>query len=137
MINWIKSLFKKTPPDISEPVFSFVELVKNDPKRFRLNLDNEVNRRWLEENDTNTYDIYRLYDKKFRDYRVFGVLKLDYPCKPYIIGCKNISYLNPDELMYIYINLKPIFQARKDRLSIIGDQRKRERDIRKYCKEGV
>jgi hypothetical protein len=55
MISYIKGLFSKkedateveevvveTPKDISEPVISFVECVKNNPRRFRLKVEYSV-----------------------------------------------------------------------------------------------
>jgi hypothetical protein len=144
MINWIKSLFKKTPPDISEPVISFVELVKNNPDRFRLNLDSKASKEYLRDNYKWGYNLYILLDKQFKQQNVLGVLDINL-CSfdaPRFISDESVSYLTGDEREYIYEQLKPIFQARGDKLRLIrsqrkarDDQRKRERDIKKYCKE--
>ncbi|QCQ61927.1 hypothetical protein Barba19A_gp087 [Rheinheimera phage vB_RspM_Barba19A] len=144
MINWIKSLFKKTPPDISEPVISFVELVKNNPDRFRLNLDSKASKEYLRDNYKWGYNLYILLDKQFKQQNVLGVLDINL-CSfdaPRFISDESVSYLTGDEREYIYEQLKPIFQARGDKLRLIrsqrkarDDQRKSERDIKKYCKE--
>jgi hypothetical protein len=144
MISWIKNLFKKTPPDISEPVISFVELVKNNPDRFRLNLDSKDSKEYLRDNYKWGYNLYILLDKQFKQQNVLGVLEANL-CDfnaPRFISDESVSYLTGDEREYIYEQLKPIFQARKDILDLLkskrvvrSDQRKRERDIKKYCKE--
>ena len=142
MISWIKSLFKKTPPDISEPVISFVELVKNNPDRFRLNLDNCANREYFREHYNPYYKFYSLYDRKLNEYSVLFMLEEYVPDYTYYLTMKKHSYLTPDEYEYIHKRLRSIFQAREDKLILIksqrkvrNDQRKRERDIKKYCKE--
>ncbi|QCQ57930.1 hypothetical protein Barba22A_gp079 [Rheinheimera phage vB_RspM_Barba22A] len=138
MISWIKSLFKKTPPYISEPVISFVELVKNNPDRFRLNLNNEDYRGYSRNNRKCYHHMDILYDRNLKEHLPMQI-SFD-GCN--FITCIKHSYLTPDECEYIYEQLKPIFQARKDRLDLLkskrvirSDQRKRERDIKKYCKE--
>lgn len=132
MFGW----FKKNK-DINEPVISFVELVKNNPNRFRLNLNKQEVKDYINEWRKPLYEMYVLFDRQEKEYFALQVFYEE----THFISEITYSYLTPEECQYIYLELRPVFQERLDKLNEIkterkirDDKRKRQRDIEKYCK---
>jgi hypothetical protein len=148
MIRFIKNIFKKKQktkeeyvPDISEPVISFVETFKKNPRRFKIYTDYDL-------------DIlvnYILKDQHTKEKWSFSVRNIEYLCIGYIpdghinnyIFVMN-NFLTIKELKYIYDNLHEYFFNRivkytdlkyKSRKLKIKKQKEQERERLKriYC----
>lgn len=115
MINWIKNLFKEKPKDISEPVLSFVECVRQNPKRFQINVVIE---------DPFCY-LYSCFDKEK------GIIH-------WMASYKNKEcFLTIDEKIYIRSELTKIYKSgpeRKERYIKLKKMRK-DRDERNRLKK--
>jgi len=120
-MNWFKSLFTSSaqtheealppislynyaprPKDISEPVYSFVECVRNNPKRFIVEC--------RENSGVNIEDFYQTFsveDKNTQEQwstMMAGFSALSVMSKP--------DFLTYDEVVYVVAELKAIYQGR-------------------------
>jgi hypothetical protein len=142
MITWLKEVFTNervvpeiTPEpeavvkDIGEPVLSFVQCVKDNPKRFKLyTLETINNNPCFKLKDS-------LYDQEFSfclNYNAY------YPCTP--LCDISASFLTSDERTYLVDNLRTVFidkyYKRNKLLKIRADRVKdKEREAMKkiYC----
>tara|TARA_Y100000114_G_C11764120_1_gene332286 strand:+ start:6715 stop:7170 length:456 start_codon:yes stop_codon:yes gene_type:complete len=150
-MNWFKSLFKNsnnelpavtlkeevdtTSPNISEPVYSFVETVRKHPGRFATH--------YVEEDFGKGYGGYvegmisisaYILDKKTKEY--FDV-HIGY------MSNHVDSWLTTDEKLYLLEEIRKVYQERKAKLEAIKQQRKarqheltRQKYIKIYCEEG-
>ena len=139
MWNYLKSLFCKNTPevieekpekklDISEPVISFVETYKNNPKRFKL----VVNVREIRD------DVFKqeciLIDKITSNCFYYELdYWLDYPQGVgKVVG---IEFLTYDEIEFIVKNITTIYNKRLQDIRIYKKTKQRNRYIKDYCKE--
>ena len=123
-MNWFKDLFKwpvdhpasqpenkevipEKKPNISEPVISFIETFKANPKRFKVS---KVSCVVVGSSGSFTFTLEDKYNKLFWTFNLFEIygpfctytLRLDhYP-----------SFLTKDEADFIYDNLEPYFNCR-------------------------
>lgn len=124
------------PKDISEPVISFVECVKKNPKRFEVNeiLDHlsvsHVNISKISVKDFYTGDIFETTKTEF--YLLSGIQTV----------FKNFSVFTVDEVEYVYKELRKIYSKRLERKNKIlslraerKNKKERERLMKVYCNE--
>lgn len=139
-VIWLSSRKKKEETqdkeervlDIKEPVYSFVECFKSNPKRFKLKVDKDPNkysnclRFNYELTDTQT-------KKTFKASRTIYLYNADafnnYP-----------AYLSPDEIRYIHEGLSSVYESRRKKLQEIKQMRtkrkadkEREQLMKDYC----
>ena len=146
MISYIKRLLSKkegvkqvvveTPKDISEPVISFVECVRNNPRRFKYAV--------FPVEDQGRYTCLEMYTLKDR---VSGEIFTARRNRMYRYGetpWTFPAFVTKDEGDFLAEQLHIIFSGKKERLVRLKTLRKErtarvERDRLKsiYCKEGV
>lgn len=115
------SLIEQSKKNISEPVLSFVETVKENPKRFKLT-SAAVGR----------YVDFKLVDRYTKE-SWYGVRRFSTEDDPR----RNVGYpkwMNEDEIDYVYEELKVIFNHRSSTLKQLRNQRERKRLMKIYCK---
>lgn len=139
-MEWFKSLFsRKTPervfviPDmkvnISEPVISFVETFKTNPKRFKVKKLSSV---VLGSSASITYRLEDKYNKLSWTFNAF---------KSYSLYCTYTfridhypAFLTKEEADFIYDNLSPWFNSRLDVYKEKRSIKQREALKKVYCK---
>ncbi len=123
------------PKDISEPVISFVQCVKDNPKRFKL--------KDFYENTGSAYFSSRKFILKDRATgEVFEVSLVCSGRRDYWRFGKLHATITEDELDYIKEELTPVFEAKQEKLYQIQrlraqrvGSRERQRLMAIYCKE--
>lgn len=140
---WLSSRKKDKPEikeegvlDIKEPVYSFVQCFKNNPKRFKLKVEKDPGRY------TNCVRFnYEIKDTQTE--RTFAASRTIYSYM-YNVGAFNNypAYLSPDEIRYIYNELSQAYEARRKKLQEIKQMRakrkadkEREQLMKDYCGE--
>ena len=141
MWNYLKSLFCKNTPevieekpenklDISEPVISFVETYKDNPKRFKLSEKYEIPSDEISSNKVH----YILTDLQtgniFEVARVLGF-------SSYYEPNYNLMFLTRDELDFIFNTIGECYKKRKKIAVEYKKNKQRNRYIKDYCKEGL
>lgn len=140
-VVWLSSRKKDKPEvkeervlDIKEPVYSFVECLKSNPKRFVLDTTKNFEGRRgsprfeYELIDTGTGKIFKTCVVVYSyTYKSFGFT--NYP-----------QYLSQDEIRFIYNELSQVYEARRKRLQEINQIRakrkadkEREQVMKDYC----
>ncbi len=120
-MKWIKRLFFQKQDsvqvfaiDISEPVLTFVELYKKNPKRFSVRHGFNIS-----ETD-HCYEFFDLKDKILnKNFRIRG-RDLWSEVKDYSTEIKELSWLTKDEINYVYRTIK---KDRENRLNSIKNKR--------------
>jgi hypothetical protein len=141
MFTWLKEIFTKdvvAPPpepevvtkDIGEPVISFVQCVKDNPKRFKLHAFDEI---------INNNTCFKLKDSLYG--QEFSFCLYYYNSIPCICDI-SVSFLTSDERTYLCDNLRTVFADKYDKrnklLRIRADRSKeKEREAMKkiYCEK--
>jgi hypothetical protein len=169
MLKWVKSLFGSTrgyeegytvlpevhniprmpkvkPPkgsDISEPVISFLETVRKNPKRFKVGVDcSSYTVRSVEEKPD--YKAYKIWDNKLeKGWYVRGsrwiassVFLLEH-INPLLCVYEDAFFITPDEKEYLIKEISSIMNYRIDRKAKLDKIRadRRIRDTRNKLKE--
>ena len=114
-MGWFSKLFKKkankqteVEKDISEPVLSFVECVRNNPKRFRIEHSSILDRQTQE-----TFSIQRVYVGCY----TYGSSAFSY--RP----IKNTSWMTNDELEYAY---NSVWAVQQDKVTLYKDKQRQK-----------
>lgn len=142
-MNWFTKLFKKKEIeenkeervlDIKEPVYSFVECFKNNPKRFKLKVEKDPGRY------SNCVRFnYQLTDTQTK--KNFEASRTIYSYRYIADGFNNYpEYLSQDEIRYIYNELSQVYEVRRKKLQEIKQMRakrkadkEREQLMKDYC----
>lgn len=122
MFNWFKGKEQKkqdTPVGVSEPVISFVETFKANPKRFKLRKTDHVDFYYLY--DSKEKMSYEFYYYNFNDYVGFG-----HPFK--------YDWLTDEEKVYINTEMKPYYEERIARIIVYRTNKRTKRERQKYMK---
>ena len=137
-----KFLEEDKPKDISEPVISFVECVRNNRKRFKC-LQNRSDR-WCYGDVQSQYEEYSFTDKLTNEsWNVSIIYKYkygkkheyhpDYNQEVFYNGNGFPDFLTEDEIEYIVTSLEVIYKGYRDilqnRRKIINYRKLRDRDI--------
>lgn len=112
--------------DISEPVFSFVKIVKENPKRFKLKLD----RLRVCYFGIHRWDFKDVISRKSWYFSTHRDIPMTFP-----------EFLTEDEKIFLLEELRPVFIKKAERYSELKEQRKQRRTnkerqklIEIYCK---
>lgn len=141
-VIWLSSRKKKEETqdkeerilDIKEPVYSFVECFKSNPKRFKLKVEKDPGRY------TNCVRFnYELRDTQTE--RTFAASRTIYSYRYNAYGFNNYpEYLSQDEIHYIFKELSSVYEARRKKLQEISQIRakrkadkEREQLMKDYC----
>lgn len=119
VINAVETLPKR---NISEPVISFVECVKNNPKRFESN--------HIKERSTFDISVYSFKDKATGQQWEATILNYYYGIKNIIKGA---NFLSEDETDFLIKEIDKIYSSRKIRYNALMNLRERNRLKRIYC----
>lgn len=120
--------------DIKEPIYSFVECFKNNPKRFKLKVEKDPGRY----TDCVRFN-YELKDTQTE--RTFAASRTIYSYIDTVDVFNSYpAYLSQDEIRYIYKELSQVYEVRRKRLQEINQIRaKRKADkeraqlMKDYC----
>lgn len=146
-MHWFIRLFKKKEIeenkeerviDIKEPIYSFVECVRDNPKRFKVEINSEKIERWVTFEGAN-YTDFKLTDKVlgnvFRITRVAG-METSWWC----FFNNYPDYLSKDEAKFLYNEIDKIYNAREQKFHEIKQIRakrkadkEREQLMKDYC----
>lgn len=132
----------KPEKDISEPVLSFVECVRNNPKRFDVE-EHQGGYFHYSTGHGGEYKLYKLWDKSIKKgWKIKGARYVDYGpwVVEYVPGARYFSdtfFLTEDEKKYIIKEVKEIMEYRKERKTTLDKIRteRRIRDERNRLKE--
>lgn len=109
----------KSQKNVSEPVISFVDCFKSNPKRFKIKtnpLDNSISISYIE--DRVTKDIWTFcIQKQFIGYESYL----------YVLLTPTIPWLTKEEQNYLYKNISSYYQERKDRVAAYKENKERKR----------
>lgn len=89
----------KTEPDISEPIYTFVDSFKKNPKKFRIHLDNDLN--YIVVYEGVSLGWFRPNDKPYFHRRYSDMYIVDLRCDEF--------ELTNDEKQYIKEQLTPLW----------------------------
>lgn len=110
---------------ISEPVISFVECVKNNPKRFGLKVEYKFIDNYINE------IVYTVNDRVTKEKFKLVVTSKTYDCTRH---CEH-NFMNEKECSYVYRELYFHFDAKKERIVNRKKDKERQRLMSIYCKE--
>lgn len=126
----------KPEKDISEPVLSFVECVRNNPKRFDVE-EYQGRYSYYSTGDDDQHKAYKLWDKSIKKgWIIKGARYVDYHI--WVVEYfSDTFFLTEDEKKYIIKEVKEIMEYRKERKTTLDKIRKqrRIRDERNRLKE--
>lgn len=126
MFNWFKWKEQKkqdTPVGVSEPVISFVETFKANPKRFKLFNHEDLGLR---------YDIYILYDSHADIAYRFYYSSYYYNSES--VGPIFLDWLTDVEKVYINSVLTPYYKERIKRIKDYKNNKLNNKERQKYMK---
>lgn len=139
LLSKIASLFKKDSkpekekkPNISEPVYSFLNEFKNNRKRFKITYEHMF---------PNSPIVYTVFYDKVSDVRMW--MRIDTEVRNGNIVCSdNISFLTQYEIYFIIEEIEKIFRLRMERFYEIksirrnrGNKKKRKQMCDIYVKK--
>lgn len=114
--NRMEESAKEAPKNIAEPVISFIECFKKNPKRFKLS--------YLKKDDVQYYcNGYKLKDKFIN--KEFAVFLSNFSDKKFFSGAG--FELTEDEKEYIFGSIESYYAERRDRYLEIKGQRNRKK----------
>lgn len=113
---------------ICEPILSFVECVRNNPKRFLT--------KSIDEEFFSIYDkvAFEITDKVTGEYFALKMCRYTMPRMPFMDISENIKAFTPDELEYACNEIEKIYLKRISRLRKLRSIRARRRLTKVYCK---
>lgn len=139
-MNWFKDLFigkdaqaeslppiPERKPNISEPVISFVETFKANPKRFKVKYINSEFRMagfysyHLMDTEAKLSWFFRIKNDSYNDLSLY----MGYHHSPRLTSYP--SFLTSDEADFIYSSLRGYFYSKSRKLAELRDQRKNRR----------
>lgn len=110
----------KPEKDISEPVLSFIEVYKENHRRFKINVE------CVSEN----VNAWSLHDKK--ENKTFKAIICYLTYGSYYKGGKNTEWITQDELTFVVDEIRSFLSSRKDRIESKRDVRSRKRLTKLY-----